>query len=84
MKKIILLNLLFFVLLMGIFLVAALGMGYAANNKFGTDAGILYILIVVVHLFINYLIMHKKAFPPKNTWYMSGFIACIYLLILFH
>ena len=59
-------------------------MGYAANNRFGTDAGILFLLIVVVHLFLNYLIMHKKNFPVKQVLYVSAVISCIYLLIIFH
>lgn len=85
MKKIILLNILFFFVLTCIFLVAAFSMGYAANNKFGTDAGILYLLIVTLHLFLNYLVMHKqKDITTKKIVYVSGVILCIYLLILFH
>jgi len=84
MKRVILLNILFFFLLMCIFLIAAFSMGYAANNRFGTDAGILYILIVIVHLFLNYLIMHKKDFTTKKILYASTVILCIYLLVIFH
>jgi hypothetical protein len=70
---------------MFIFLVAAFGMGYAANNRFGTDAGILYILIVTLHLFLNYLIMHKqKDSSTKKILYASAVILCVYLLVLFH
>jgi hypothetical protein len=85
MRKVIFLNILLFFVLGGIFLVAAFGMGYAANNKFGTDAGILYILIIVVHLFLNYLIMHKqKDIGSKQILLVSTVIFCIYALILFH
>ena len=85
MKRIILLNSLFFLLLMIIFLVAALGMGYAAGNRFGTDAGILFILVVVVHLFLNYVIMHRqKHIRSRQIWVASAVILCIYLLLLFH
>ena len=85
MKRILLLNILFFFVLMCIFLVAAFSMGYAANNRFGTDAGILYLLIVTLHLFLNYLIMHKqKDIGTKKILYASAVILCIYLLILFH
>ena len=85
MKRIILLNILFFFILMCIFLVAAFSMGYAANNRFGTDAGILYILVVTLHLFLNYLIMHRQQnISTKKILYASTVILCIYLLILFH
>ncbi|MEP6749467.1 MAG: hypothetical protein ABJB86_17150 [Bacteroidota bacterium] len=85
MKRILFLNILFFFVLMCIFLVAAFGMGYAANNRFGTDAGILYLLIVTLHLFLNYLIMHKrKDTSTKKILYATAVIVCIYLLILFH
>jgi len=84
MKRVILLNILFFFLLMCIFLIAAFSMGYAANNRFGTDAGILYLLIITVHLFINYLMMHKRGFATKNILYTSAAIGGAYLLIIFH
>ena len=84
MKKVILLNILFFLLLMGVFLIAAFSMGYATNNRFGTDAGILYLLIVTVHLFINYLMMHRRGFTAKNILYASAAIGCVYLLVIFH
>ena len=84
MKRVILLNILFFFLLMIVFIIAAFGMGYAANNRFGTDAGILFLLVVVVHLFLNYLVMQKKNFPVKHILYTSAVITCIYLLIIFH
>jgi len=84
MKRVILLNILFFFLLMCIFLIAAFSMGYAANNRFGTDAGILYLLIITVHLFINYLMMHKRGFTAKNILYTSAAIGGAYLLIIFH
>jgi len=84
MKKIILLNILFFFLLMCLFIIAALGMGYATDKRFGTDAGILYILVVVMHLFLNYLIMHRKAFATRQILYASAVIGCVYLLIIFH
>lgn len=85
MKKIILLNILFFFVLMCIFLVAAFSMGYAANNKYGTDAGILYVLIVTLHLFLNYFLMHRQPnIGVKKILFASATILCIYLLILFH
>lgn len=85
MKRIILLNIVCFLLLMILFLVAALGMGYAAGNRFGTDAGILFILVVVIHLFLNYLIMHRqKDIRPRKIWVATAVILCIYLLLLFH
>ncbi len=84
MKRVILLNILFFFLLMAVFIVAALGMGYATDKRFGSDAGILYILVVIVHLFLNYLIMHKKDFSTKRIVYASAVIGCVYLLIIFH
>ena len=85
MKKIILLNILFFVLLMCLFLVAAFSLGYLGGDKYGTDAGILYLLVVTIHLFLNYLIMHKQpAVRSKQIWVASAVIGCIYLLIIFH
>ncbi len=85
MRKIILLNLLFFFLLTCIFLAGAFAMGYASNNRFGTDAGILYLLIVTLHLFLNYLVMHRQpGINTKKILYVSAVILCIYLLILFH
>ena len=84
MKRVVLLNILFFFLLMCVFLAAAFGMGYATNNRFGTDAGILYLLIVVVHLFLNYMVMHKNGFPVKKIWYANAAIGAVYLLIIFH
>ncbi|MFT3934340.1 MAG: hypothetical protein QM726_12030 [Chitinophagaceae bacterium] len=83
MKKVILLNLLFFFLLMFIFFIAAFSMGYAANNKYGTDAGILFLLIVILHLFLNYIIMHRKQFNGRQILYASLVIGCVYLLIIF-
>jgi len=85
MKKIILFNILFFFVLMCIFLVAAFAMGYAANNKYGTDAGILFLLIVTLHLFLNYLIMHRQpGIGTRQILYASAVILCVYLLVLFH
>ncbi|MEP7279762.1 MAG: hypothetical protein ABI813_14020 [Bacteroidota bacterium] len=85
MKKIILLNIVFFIVLMCIFLVAAFSMGYAANNRFGTDAGILYLLVVTLHLFLNYLVMHRQqGIASKKILFASAAILCIYLLVLFH
>lgn len=85
MKKIILLNILFFFLLMCIFLVTAFAMGYAANNKYGTDAGILFLLVVTIHLFLNYLLMHRQpAITRKQILFVSAVILCVYLLVLFH
>jgi hypothetical protein len=85
MKKIILLNILFFFVLMCIFLVAAFAMGYASNNKYGTDAGILFLLIVTVHLFLNYLLMHRQTgIATKQILFVSAVILCVYLLVLFH
>ncbi|MEO5683311.1 MAG: hypothetical protein ABIQ88_11760 [Chitinophagaceae bacterium] len=85
MKKIIFFNILFFFVLLFILMIAALGMGYASNNRFGTDAGILYVLIIVVHLFLNYFIMHRQAqFSLKKIGYASAIILAAYLLILFH
>jgi len=85
MKKIVLLNILFFFLLMIIFIVVAFGLGYASSNKYGTDAGILYLLVVVVHLFLNYLIMHKQpAIARKQILLASAAIVCVYLLLIFH
>jgi len=84
MKKVILLNLLFFFLLMCAFIATALGLGYVTDKRFGTDAGILYLLVVVLHLFFNYLLMHKRAFSTKHILYASAVIGCVYLLIIFH
>ena len=84
MKRIILLNILFFFLLMFVFIIAAFSMGYAYNNRFGTDAGILYILMVLIHFFLNYLLMHKKGFTARKILYASAVIACVYLLVIFH
>lgn len=85
MKRIVLLNLLFFVLLMILFLVAAFSMDYAAGKRFGTDAGILYLLVITLHLFLNYLVMHRqKDTGTKKILYVSAVILCIYILLLFH
>ena len=85
MKKIILFNILFFFLLMCIFLVTAFAMGYAANNKYGTDAGILFLLIITLHLFLNYLLMHRQpGVGRKQILFVSAVILCVYLLVLFH
>ncbi len=60
-------------------------MGYAVDKRFGTDAGILFILIVTVHLFLNYLVMHKqKTSSTKKVLLVSAVILCVYLLLLFH
>ena len=70
---------------MCIFLVAAFAMGYAANNKYGTDAGILFLLVITIHLFVNYLIMHRQpGIRPKQVLFVSAVILCVYLLVLFH
>jgi hypothetical protein len=85
MKKTILLNILFFFVLICLFLAAAFSMGYVDNKRFGTDAGILYLLVVTLHLFLNYLVMHRqKNMSIKRILYVSAVILCIYLLILFH
>ena len=69
---------------MALFIVAALGMGYATDKRFGSDAGILYILMVLIHFFLNYLLMHKKGFTTRKILYASAVIACVYLLVIFH
>lgn len=85
MKRIILLNLVFFALLMLLFIIAAFAMGYASGAKYGTDAGILYILVLTVHLFLNYLIMHRRPdYTPKKLLAASAIILCVYVLIVFH
>ena len=85
MKRIILLNLAFFALLMLMFIIAAFAIGYASGAKYGTDAGILYILVVTVHLFLNYLIMHRQQdFSSKKLLGASAVILCVYGLLIFH
>ncbi len=85
MKRIILLNIVFFALLMLLFIIAAMAMGYASGAKYGTDAGILYILVVTVHLFLNYLIMHRQpGYTTKKLLGASAIILCVYGLIIFH
>lgn len=60
-------------------------MGYASGAKYGTDAGILYILVITVHLFLNYLIMHRQPdYTPKKMLGASAVILCVYGLIIFH
>ncbi len=68
-----------------LFIIAAFAMGYASGAKYGTDAGILFVLVVTVHLFLNYLIMHRQPeFSPKKLLGASAVILCVYGLLLFH
>ena len=83
MKKIILWNVVILVVLMLIFLVVGFALGY--TGRFGTDAGILFLLILAIHLFLNYIIVHRqKDLPPRTILYSNIAIVAIYLLILFH
>jgi hypothetical protein len=85
MKRIILLNIVFFVLLMLIFIGVGFAMGYASGARYGTDAAILYVLTVTIHLFLNYLIMHRQPdFSPKRLLIASLLILLVYLVIVFH
>ena len=85
MKKILLFNILFFFVLICLFFVSAFAMGFVANNRYGTDAGILYLLMITIHLFLNYLLMHRQStYSVKRILYVSSAIICIYLLLLFH
>ncbi len=84
MKKIILLNILILILLLIVFLVAGFALGYS-GGRFGTDAGLLFLLVVAVHLFLNYIIVHRqKNLPPRTMLYSTLVLVCVYLLILFH
>ena len=85
MKKVLLFNLLCFVVLMALFLAAAFAMGYAGGKRFGSDAGILYLLVTTLHLFANYTFMHRKtAFTGRQIGYASAVILCLYTLVLLH
>lgn len=84
MKKLILLNLLFFVVLMLLFMVATFALGYAGKS-YGTDGALVFLLAIVIHLFLNYLLMHKQpGFSWKKGLAVSACIIALYLLVLFH
>ncbi|MDE3247999.1 MAG: hypothetical protein KGO82_05035 [Bacteroidota bacterium] len=84
MKKLILLNLLFFVILMLLFFAATFALGYAGKN-YGTDGALVFLLAIVIHLFLNYLLMHKRPeFNWKKGLAASACIIAVYLLVLFH
>jgi hypothetical protein len=85
MKKLILLNIAFFIVLMLLYMVTGFALGYASGAKYGTDTAILYLLVVLVHLFLNYRLMHKyPAFTARHRWYASAIIGCVYTLLVFH
>jgi hypothetical protein len=85
MKKLILLNIAFFVILMLLYMLTAFTLGYVAGAKYGTDTAILYLLVVLVQLFLNYRLMHKNAaFTTRHRWYASTIIICMYALLVFH
>ena len=68
-----------------LFTIAAFAMGYASGAKYGTDAGILYVFVVTVHLFLNYLIMHRQPdYTHKKMLGACVVILCVYGLIVFH
>lgn len=83
MKRVIIFNLVFFVVLFSLFFIAAMALKME-TSQFGSDSGLLYVLIVVIHLFLNYLIMHRRHFSTKHILMVSGVIVCVYLLELFH
>jgi hypothetical protein len=85
MKKIFLLNLLIFFVLMALFIAAGFAMGYAADKRFGSDAAILFVLVVLVHLFLNYLVLlRQKMATAKSIAISCLVILAVYALVLFH
>lgn len=84
LKKLILLNLLFFIILMLLFIAATFALGYAGKS-YGTDGAIVFVLAIVIHLFLNYLIMHRQpGFNWKKGTAASVCIIAAYLMVLFH
>jgi hypothetical protein len=76
-------NTLIFVALFIVYLVLGFVLSSDASKRFGTDAGILFVFIITVHLFINYLLLQKNQLAKaKYILIFSIAIIAAYLLLI--
>lgn len=76
-------NTLIFVALFIVYLVLGFVLSSDASKRFGTDAGILFVFIITVHLFINYLLLQKNQLAKaKYILVFSIAIIAAYLLLI--
>jgi hypothetical protein len=76
MIKIILTNILLFISLYIFFIAASFGFGFIFEAMTATSSNILYLLIPLLHLYINYRL--AKKWLPSNRRYLL--ISCIVIL----
>lgn len=76
-------NTLIFVALFIVYLVLGFVLSSDAGKRFGTDAGILFVFIITVHLFINYLLLQKNQLAKaKYILIFSIAIIAAYVLLI--
>ncbi|MBC7905050.1 MAG: hypothetical protein H7Y27_16600 [Gemmatimonadaceae bacterium] len=82
--RIVLFNLALFVLLTILFAASAMILG-SMPQKFGSDAAILFVLMVVIHLFLNYIFIQKqREAGVKYLLWSTLALLLVYTLMLFH
>jgi len=86
MIKLILINVLLFVLCIVVFIFMAAGIGYAlGSGKHIVVTALIYISVVAIHLLINYRLLKKwQLDSPGNGMISMIMIACLYMIYLIY
>jgi hypothetical protein len=86
MVKLILVNVLLFVLCIVVFIFMAAGIGYAlGTGKHIVVTTLIYIAIVAIHLLVNYRLLKKwQLDSPGNGLISMILIACFYMIYLIY
>jgi hypothetical protein len=81
--KMALFNTAIFVALYIVYLVLGFVLSSNTSKRFGSDAGILFVFIITVHLFINYLLLQKQRLAStRYIFIFSMAIIAGYVLLL--
>ena len=86
MIKLILVNVLLFVLLLVVFIFMAAGIQYTlGTGKHIIITTLVYIAVVVLHLLVNYRLLKKwQLASPEKTLISMILIACFYIIYLIY
>ena len=85
MVKLILINVLLFVLCIILFVLMAAGINFAMGTApHGVETAMAYIAVALIHLFINYALLKKRELGSlKNKIISTVIIVGVYILYLF-
>jgi hypothetical protein len=81
--KMALFNTAIFVVLYIVYLVLGFVLSSNTSKRFGSDAAILFVFIITVHLFINYLLLQKNQLAKaKYIFLFTLAIIAAYMLLI--